>query len=34
MPHNSSGKVLKSKLKELIQNAGVAEAVPVGEPAS
>lgn len=34
MPHNTSGKVLKSKLKELIQNGSVAEGVPVGEPAS
>lgn len=34
MPHNSSGKVLKSRLKELVPNGSVARAVPVGEPGS
>jgi acyl-CoA synthetase (AMP-forming)/AMP-acid ligase II len=34
MPHNSSGKVLKSRLKELVQNGRAADPVPVGDPAS
>lgn len=34
LPHNTSGKVLKSMLKEMVQKGSVADVVPLGQPAS